>query len=257
MSEKIGGNNPPFDPAEIVNLDILAAQLRDTYGHLFKEMDTLVSAANTWVLRHQKIENDEEQGVATEKVGQLLDALDGYHGKPGSVHTLAKEPFFKGGRIVDAVLNAELAQPVREVIDNLKKAMKIYAEAKAKRLREIEAAEAKRLADELAAEAKRLAEQGKLEEAMQAEQDAVDIEVAPATISKASQTRGDLGGLSNLRGKWKARIVDEDKVPRVLMMPDLAVIELRMNQSKDKSGTPGTAPPGVEYYLETSLSVRR
>jgi hypothetical protein len=260
VSEKVGSNFPPYDPDIIVDLERLAAQLRDTYGHLFKEMDTLVSAANNWVLRHQKIENDEEQGLATEQVAQLLTALDAYHGKPGSIHTVAKEPFLKGGRIVDAVLNVELAGPVRAAIEDLKKPMKAYAEAKAKWKREAEQAEMDRRANEAFEQARNFASAGDMQAAMQADQDALDTLAlgAQASISKASQTRGDLGGLSNLRGKWKARVVNICLVPREFMMADLSLIEFKMNQSKDKkTGAPAIEIKGVEFFQETSLSIRR
>lgn len=263
MTEDRKHNKQPFDPAEIVDLEGLAAQLRDTYAHLFTEQGELVKNANVWLAATSSgIKTDEMQGVATEIVAQLLDALDGYHGKPNSVHTLAKEPFLKGGRICDAVLNAELAGPVRDVIEQIKAPMKAYAVMKARRLAE-EAAEASRKAAEEAARVAALAalsaKPEDLEAAMEAEQAVLDEAMQPnLTYAKASQTRGDLGGLSNLRGKWKARITNAALVPDHCKKPDLELIEFKMNQSKDKkTGAPTIEIPGVEFFQDVSLSVRR
>jgi len=98
-----------------------------------------------------------------------------------------------------------------------------------------------------------------LEAAMEAEQAVLDAaETTNLTYSKASQTRGDLGGMSSLRGKWKARVTDQTKLPVWALMPDMIIIEAKMNQSKDKkTGAPTIEIPGVEFYQETSLSVRR
>lgn len=263
MSEKIGGNHPPFDPEMIVDLTALAQQLRETYVHLFTEQAGLVAAAKKWLEEHVKgVLDDDDMAAATEQVAQLLTVLDAYHGKPASAHTKAKEPFLKGGRIVDEVMNVELAGPIREAADSIKKPMHAYADAKRKRMEQ----EAKDLAAKQAAEA--IARQAALTskstdedlfKAMEAEQEAVDAAARAATpMSKASQVRGDLGGMSNLRGKWKARIVNEDLVPRSLMMPNMEAIELKMNQSKDKkTGVPVAVIPGVEIFLDTTLSIRK
>jgi hypothetical protein len=70
--------------------------------------------------------------------------------------------------------------------------------------------------------------------------------------------RGDLGSSSGLRGKWIARVTNEDLVPRSLMTPNKAAIDLKMNQSKDKkTGVPMCQIPGVVFEEETSLSTRR
>jgi hypothetical protein len=258
VSEEIGGNLPPFDPSSIVDLDILADQLRHTYAHLFTERDKYISAANMWLLNGGKIENDEEEAALTERIASILAVCDAYHGKPKSAHTLAKEPFLKGGRIVDAVLNQELAGPLNGVLDRLKKVLKDYKDAKVKRLLAEQAAEAKRLAD-VAAQAA-LSAGANLDEALAAEQASLDAsaEIENSKPSSLSQSRGDLGALSALRGKWKARVTNQALIPAIYMMPDMALIEGVMNSSKDKkTGAPTKVIPGVEFYQETSLSIRR
>lgn len=257
-----GSNYPEFDPKSIVDLDILADQLRATYAHLFTERDKYVAGANKWLEAHPKgVLNDEEEAMLTERIAGILTVSDAYHGKPTSAHTVAKEPFLKGGRVVDAVLNAELKGPLVEVGEKLKKPLKDYKDAKVKRLREEQAAALKRAADEAAREAARASEgQTDMESALAAEQASLDAiaEVENSKTSSISQSRGDLGALSGLRGKWKARVVNESLVPRWGWKLDLEIIEFKMNQSKDKkSGAPTIEIPGVEFYQETSLSVRR
>ena len=261
----VAGNNlPEFDPKTVVDLDILADQLRVQYAHLFKEQITYVESANRWLSEHPNgVENDEAEAALTERLAGLLAVCDAYWGKPASAHTIAKEPFLKGGRIVDAILNKELAGPIVTVSDNLKQKLKAYKDAKVKRLREEQAANAQRAADAAAAAAAQAQARGTevdLDAALAAEQASIDA-VADAENSKVgslSQSRGDLGALSGLRGKWKARVVDESKIPRSCMSPNMPIIEVMMNQSKDKkTGAPTVVIPGVEFYQETSLSIRR
>lgn len=259
---KSGHNLPEYDPKSIVDLEILADQLRATYAHLFKERDGYVENAAKWIVEHPKgVKDDEEESALTERIAGILAVVDAYHGKPQSAHTVAKEPFLKGGRIVDAVLNSELAGPLVSICNGLKKVLKDYKDAKVKRLREEQAAALKRAADEAAREAARASEgQTDMETALAAEQASLDAiaEIESSKTSSMSQSRGDLGALSGLRGKWKARVVNEALIPRVFMMPDMGLIEGKMNSSKDKkTGSPTCEIPGVEFYQETSLSVRR
>jgi len=232
----VAGNNlPEFDPKTVVDLEILADQLRTTYAHLFFERDKYLSAANMWLLKSGKVENDEEEAALTERIASILAVMDAYHGKPSSAHTLAKEPFLKGGRIVDAVLNAELKGVLAEACDKLKKVLKDYKDAKVKRIQAERAADAKRIADEAAIAA--VSSSTNLEEALAAEQASIDAiaEIESSKPASLSQSRGDLGALSGLRGKWKARVVDEDAIPRIYMKPDIELIEGVMNSSKDGS----------------------
>lgn len=261
MSEELaskGHNLQPFDPKEIIDLETLAARLRDTYGHLFTEQAALVAAAEKWKAAHPHgVVDDEDQGMATEQVAQLKTVLDAYHGKPGSVHTVAKEPFLHGGRIVDAVLNAELAGPIRVAIADLLKPMEVYAKAKIRQAQE----EAKEAAQRAAREAQEQAA-GRAHDpmaALQAEQDAMDAAAEAAKpVGPQSQVRGDLGGMSSLRGKWVVKIVDVKKIPREYMMPNLEVLEAVMNVSKNKkTGVPSAVVDGVEWVLETKLAVRK
>lgn len=258
---KVGHNLPEYDPKSIVDLEILADQLRATYAHLFAEQKTYVANAEAWIASHPKgVENDETEASLTERIAGLLTVCDAYWGKPASAHTLAKEPFLKGGRVVDAVLNQELAGPIVSLSNSLKKILKDYKDAKVKRLREEQAAALKRAADEAAREAARASEgQTDMESALAAEQASLDAiaEIENSKTSSISQSRGDLGALSGLRGKWKARVVNEHLINRIYMTPNIAMIELAMNQSKNKAGVPQASIDGVEFYQETSLSVRR
>jgi hypothetical protein len=259
MSEPAKGHNlQPFDPKEIIDLETLAARLRDTYAHLFTEQAALVAAAENWKATHPHgIADDEDQGAATEQVAQLKTVLEAYHGKPASVHTLAKEPFLHGGRIVDAVLNAELAGPIRAAIDDLLRPMDAYAKVKLRQAQEAAQAAAARAAREA-----EIALAGRASDpmlALQAEQDAMDAAAeAAAPVGQQSQVRGDLGGMSSLRGKWVVKIVDPKKIPREYMMPNLEVLKAVMDVSKNKkTGVPSAVVDGVEWVLETKLAVRK
>jgi hypothetical protein len=253
-----GHNHPPFDPKEIVNIEILAAQLRDTYSHLFKEQAALVTAAEKWKADHPHgITDDDDQGRSTEQVAQLKTVLEAYHGKPASVHTIAKEPFLHGGRIVDTVLNAELAGPIRQAITDLMAPMQAYAQAKLRKAQEEAAAAAAKAQRE--ADAALARHESDPMAALQAEQDAMDKAAdAAQPVGPQSQVRGDLGGMSSLRGKWVVKVTDVTKIPVQYLMPNMAVLEAVMNASKDKkSGRPTAQVNGVEWEFETKLAIRK
>jgi hypothetical protein len=259
MSEPAKGHNlQPFDAKEIIDLETLAARLRDTYAHLFKEQAALIAAAEKWKAAHPHgIVDDEDQGAATEQVAQLKTVLEAYHGKPASVHTQAKEPFLHGGRIVDAVLNAELAGPIRAAINDLLMPMQAYAQAKLRQAQAEAQAAAARAARE--AEIAAAGRQSDPMAALQAEQDAMDAAAgAAAPVGQQSQVRGDLGGMSSLRGKWVVKITDARKIPREYLSPNLVLLEAVMNTSKNKkTGVPSAVVDGVVWELETKLAVRK
>ena len=263
MSDMLHHNNPPFDPAEIVDLEILPAQLREAYKFKFDRAAELVKAGIKWLDEHPQSNHitDIDASNATDRLAQLKAEIDACHGKPGSIHGIAKEPFLKGGRIVDAVLNAELTDPMRKVADKLTVILKAYHEHLA--------AEAKRMAQE---EANRLAEEAArksithvqnfsdedLEKQMLAEQEAAEAAEAAARAVKPAIVRGDYGTSSGLRGKWKARIADVDKIPRQYMMPNIDMIGAALKTApKEADGRPSLTIPGVEFYFETTVATRR
>jgi len=261
-NEMLHHNNPPFDPAEIVDLEILPAQLREAYKFKFDRAAELVKAAEAWLASYPSIDKPEVAANATDRLAQLKAEIDACHGKPGSVHTLAKEPFLKGGRIVDAVLNAELADPMRKVTDKLTVLLKAYHEhlaAEAKRMAQEEAARIQAAAQAAAeAAARRPLTDDELEQQMMAEQEAAEAAEIAARATKPALVRGDYGTSSGLRGKWKARIADVDKIPRQYMMPNVEMIGAALKTApKDADGRPSLTIPGVEFYFETTLATRR
>ena len=256
--DKIGGNNPPFDPAEIVNLEQLPAQLRETYAFKFDRVKKLVEAANVWLLSFPTITQPEDAANATDRLAQIKAEIDACHGKPTSIHTVAKEPFLKGGRIVDAVLNVELADPLRKAAEALSKPLLAYhqrvRDEEARRARE-ERERLQKEAEEAAARAAAVAvTEEDLEAAMEAEQAAREAVEAPQ--AKPALVRGDYGTSSGLRGKWYAKILDDTKIPRAYMMPNLDMINAAGKQ-KDKDGRPIQNIPGVEWVFQTTLATRK
>jgi hypothetical protein len=256
------GNMPPFDPDNIIDLENLALQLRATYNHLFLEAEQHISNANKWKDNHPNgVVDDGDQADATDRLAQLYTLVDAYHGKPNSAHTVAKAPFLQGGRIVDQVMNAELAGSVRTAAALLAGPMKAYADAKVRRLRQEVVDNAKRIADEAMAayRAELHATVAGAEDVMQAEQNAIDASAEAQNIaaSSLSKSRGDTGSLSGLRGKWRARIVDGNKIPKLYLAPNWPMIEAAGKLKDKTTGRPLVVIPGIEWYEETTLSVRR
>lgn len=257
---EIGHNRAPFDPAEIVDLEALPAQLRETYKFKFDRAKALVDATNGWLKSFPTITKPEAAANATDRLAQLKSEIEACHGKDYSIHTVAKAPFLKGGRIVDAVLNAELVDPMRKAVEALSKPLLAYHESvrqEAARKAKEEAARLQKEAEAAAAlMAKSAVTEEDLEAAMEAEQAAMEAEAAAPP--KPALARGEYGTSSGLRGKWKARVVDADKIPRQYMMPNIDLISAAVKTSpKDGRGKPTINITGVEFYFETSLATRR
>jgi len=259
----IGHNHPPFDPATIVDLEILADQVREAYQFKFDRRDELMAGIAAWLERCPNITADDEQAYATDLAAQIMAEIDAIHGKPGSIHTVAKEPFLKGGRIIDGILKGELADRLRAALEPVQKAMKDYAIAKHKAAVAAQQEAARKAAEEAAAAQAALRPSSTEDEhqaALDAEQAAIDASATAAHSKPAANTRtyGDFGATSGLRGTWKVRITDVDKVPRAYMMPDMAMIEAKMQSSRGpKKGPPTAQIPGVEFFEDFSLAVRR
>lgn len=236
---EIGHNKPPFDPAEIVDLARLPEQLRETYAFKFERVKALVDSANSWLVSFPTITEPDAAANATDRLAQIKAEIDACHGRPGSVHTLAKEPFLKGGRIVDGVLNVELADPLRKAAEALSRPLKAYHEhqaAEAARKAREERDRLQKEAEEAAARAAAAAvTEEDLEAAMIAEQEA--LQAAEAVSDKPALVRGDYGSSSGLRGKWYAKILDATKIPPAYMMPNIDMINAAGKQ-KDRNGKP-------------------
>lgn len=236
-------NLPPYDPAQVIDLAILADQLRVTYAFKFERVAQLRAAAEKWKEAHPNgVTSDVDQAESTDQLAQIMAEIDAIHGKPGSIHTLAKKPFLEGGRVVDAVLNAELAGSLKEAQVWLQGPMTAYAREKEARLR-------REAAEQLARgqQAQHNAED-ELEASMLREQAALDAStLKPADLSR---TRGDFGTVSSLRGKWTYEVTDINAVPRELLMVNDAAVKAAI-----KGGARELA--GLRIYQETTLSVRR
>lgn len=255
-------NLPPFDPTNVVDLTILADQLKFTYGFKFDRAAELKAAVDKWKTRHPKgIENDDDAATSNDQLAQILLEIDSIHGKAGSIHTFAKAPFLSGGRIVDAVLNAELAGGLREAAAAISGPLESFL--KAKRLKAAADAAAQRGAAALAAAAAaeaaaKASGASDRDAAIEAEQAEIEAREAPApALAESGRIRGELGTVSNMRGTWKVRIVNPNLVPRPYCMPDLAIIEIAMKRSRVGQGEPTISIPGVEFEYHESLSTRR
>lgn len=260
---KAGHNLPPFDPANIVDLAILGDQVRDAYKFKFDRRDELLAGLNTFMADAANgITDDEHQAAATDVVAQIMAEIDAIDGPKNSIRETSKAPFLKGGRIVDGILKGELADQMRTAIEPLKYIMAKYAVDKhnaamaAARQAEKEAAEE---AVRQQAALRPSSSEADHQAALDAEQAALDAAAAAnVKVSDNTRTYGELGTSSGLRGTWKARVIDVEKLPRAYMMPDMAMIEAKMTSSRGpKKGPPTAQIPGVEFYQDFSLAVRK
>jgi hypothetical protein len=84
--------------------------------------------------------------------------------------------------------------------------------------------------------------------------------IAAASQLKTTDTtrvRTDFGVVGSTAGIWKVEITDINLVPRQYLQPNRAVIEAAMKSSRIKGGAPTVNIPGVRFYQEQSLRIRR
>lgn len=256
-------NVGPYDPKAVLDIDSFADWLRWTYAHKFKRRDELIAAVEEWKTLHPHgIADDLDHAASTDQLAQILTEVDQIEKGETALRKVAKEPFVRGGQIVDAVLKHELADRLSDASKALSVPMKAYLEARQERLRK-EAAEAAEKAAREAAEAQRALSAAStdddLDAALDADQAAQDAAAMAAARPVSAPIRGDLGTSSGLRGTWKVVIDDPDLVPRQYLTPNLPVIEAAMRASRaDKGkGAPALKINGVRFVLDTTLNVRR
>lgn len=183
----------------------------------------------------------------------------------------SKEPFLRGGRLVDGYFNdfrrafggikQTLLQRVQAYQDDLR-------EAERKRLAAI--AEAQRLeAERKRKEAEEAAQKGKMDEAIAqateaqvSEQRAEKAEQqAVAPPPAATQIRGSFGGVISSQRRWAFEVKDLKALPVELLLANETLIRAKMNawvkQKSLKDGEENTALlPGVRFYQTTGTQGR-
>jgi hypothetical protein len=276
----IGHNSAP-----LIEIEGLKEKLARDWAHLFEKLAEFQAAFGRWEGKHvvkdanervvrTVVLDDDDQGKCGDFLAQLQGWIKTIDGADGSIRAQVKEPVLQASRIIDGTFKADLADRFRVMATGVHAAMEDYAKAKAAAARaaaEAERQEAFRIAaakqkeaEELARlAAKRNAQPETLEAAMEAEQAALDAQhdaslvpaAAPMTAD-VSRTYGGLGSVSSLSTRWTIKIVNADLIPREFMMPNMAMLEAKMESSRVKKGPPTNPPAGVEYEAVEKLRNR-
>lgn len=203
------------------------------------------------------IPDDDGQAKSTDFARQIKVEIDAIE----AARKATKESVLEAGRVIDGFFNATLAGPLVIGANAIRKAMTAYAVKKADEEAAARRAEAQRLAEEAArkaVEAEATRSDAAMHDALVTEQRAIDTAAeaqAPRAGMAAAAIKTDMGGSAGLRGTWKHRIIAEAKVPKKFLMVNDAAIKAEI-KAKTRDGECSAAIPGIEIYLERSITVR-
>lgn len=210
----MGHNQPPSDEA------ILEQRLRDNNAAVLSRAEELAAAAD----RIPAELDDEEARKATDFISQInscAKALD-------KVRTDEKEPFLKGGRIVDAFFK-RFSSPLEIAKAKAQKPLNTYTQKKReeeRKAREEEEERRRKEAEERLAAARLLEGAGMDRQAEAALQSAIASEQQADRLEKSLQagtglgvTRAASGAVASIRKVWTAEITDRQQIDLEMLRP--------------------------------------
>lgn len=275
----IGDNRPP-SPIPLIEVEGLEQQLRNDWQHLFAARDELLKMVDDWVADHPKgIADAGDQAQATDVIARVLTEIDVIDKNSSTgIRAEVVGPLNKAVRAVNDFFKGQLADKLREAAAKINGPMQTWASAERRRLetdarqRQLqaeqqaaeEAVRRRAEADRLTAEAAASDDDAALDAAVLAEQEAMEAEAAQATAAAAppppastARTYGDHNTRSNLVTRWAFRVLDADQVPRQYLMVNDAAIKAAMEGSRHRKGAPTIKIPGVEFYPDERMAVKR
>lgn len=219
----IGGNEPP-----------LADRLAITHAALLKEAD----ATATYVPADLRpIADEDEAGAYTDTAAAIKDLIE----KADAAFEAEKKPWREGGKTVDDFFRfrTDLAAAAKRVVSaiNIWGLKKLADERKAQQERDAAAAKAAALFDE-----------------------EPPAPTAPVVPREAARVAAPSGAKASGTVKWKARMVDFDKVPRQYLAINQSALDAAAAGLKAQGGRIEDAKnkiPGVEIYEDLQTSIRR
>ena len=170
----IGGNNPPTDE------HAMTERLRETHPELVKRHGDLMASFG------RMPELVEDQDTAN-KAADFVKMLNGYVKTAEAARKVAKEPYYRGGQIVDRYFGGELIEPVKVVLSRCKERLSDYQRRTAEAERKARE-EAERKAREEAERARREAE----EKARKEREAALEAQREAERKAREAQTEEDM-----------------------------------------------------------------
>ena len=215
---KIGDNNPPADPAEI---------LKDQ-----------IDAATANAAAYEEITDDETASKAQSLRSRLLELSNEADAKRGN----EKEPYLEGGRAVDAKWQP-LVKAAKGVADKIKAALGAHETRKLQARRAAEAA-----AEEARVKAEREAAKAAAKGKAPSPPPPAPEPVAPVQ----TQVRGAYGRAATVKTVKVARVVDQDALyPFLRTHRELVDLMAKLAQ---RAVDAGHSPAGVEITEEAKVA---
>lgn len=244
--------------SEALAPDLIRQMIEAETEPLKKRRDELVGMCQRFGAAFPTIDNEEADQKAAEVLAVCARFITAKTGRVDAAREAFKKPVLDASNAIGSANNgpfAALSIAVETAMQPVKRASIAYKAEVARKEREKREAEAKFL-EAQAKLAEKLAERRGTGMA-DAAQAAVEADAArkAANVSTADLTRthGDAVGVSSLRYRRVAKIVNAALVPRQYCSPDMTLI----NAAKGKAQTEFPAIPGVEFIDEPDLTVGR
>lgn len=257
MSDNPGrGHNLP-SLAKLLPIETVKAAIAAEIEPLRQRADELIGSCKRFSEAYPTIPDDE----ADAKAAEILAVVQRFTSKSGRVETARvalKAPIQAADTAIGSLAKGPFAGVVTSVLTaaaSVERASINYKVGKERAAREATQAEAKRKADE-AALTEKLAARGRTsyDEAAAAAQAADDAQkAASATAATLTRTHGDQAGVTSLKYKRVATIINPGLVERRYCVPSQSLID----EAKGKPGTPIPVIAGVVIEDVPDLTVRR
>jgi hypothetical protein len=253
-----GHNNPPATTLpELIPKSTILSLIAADIAPLRTRADELTGSCKRFIEAHPTIDDDDADALAT----RILSLVQRLKTQSSEARDTFKRPILDAGNLVGSDKNGPyfaVAVSVESVSQAITRASLNYKLAKNARIEAAAKAEAKALADE-AALAEKMAARGSstvnyadaATSAKAADDAQKVVDARPADRTRVAG--GDGYGVSSLRYKRVATVVDASIVPRNLCTPSQSLIDA----AKGKPGTPFPVTPGVSYEDVPDLTVRR
>jgi hypothetical protein len=262
-----GHNQPPAD-AEFADLRERLTRDHKPLVERFYAIELGINAVP------DEIADAETAGRVTDFIGQARALVESCK----IDHRREKRPFLDGGKVIDDFFlrrNDKLTRAIEPVIARLKRyrdaveAKERQRQAEEREHAEIVRQRAQAEADARLAEALRLAGENDragaavaFEASADAEREAQQAQAVIDAPPARAVVRGDYGSAAYSKSRWTFEIVDVTIVPLGYLSPDPALLQLALDHALAEASaagrdTPEIEIPGIRFFLEESLVVRR
>lgn len=246
--------------SEALAPDLIKQMIEAETEPLKKRRDELVGSCKRFVEQHPDIDSDEKDNLATEVMAVCARFITAKTGRVDTAREVFKKPVLDATNAIGSAAKgpfADIAAAVEIAMQPIKRASINYKTAKDEKIRKENELEAKRKADEAAMLEKLASRRTSNVSMIDAAQSAADAEAArklsTASVANLTRSHGDNAGVSSLKWKRTATVVNPALVPREYCSPDMS----KINDMRGKPKTPFPVIAGIEFKDEPDLTIGR